>query len=67
MKNFFENVSKTDIAKCVIGGVTATAVAVPMFRLFQGYYNPEKFYINEGEPLYDEDDLIDDEEDYDEE
>lgn len=54
-----ENLETVDIVKGIAGGAAAAAVALPMFRLFQGYYNPEKFYIGEGEPLLDEEELED--------
>lgn len=61
---------KIDLAKQIIGGATAAAVALPLFHVFREYYNPEKFYKNQGEPLQDEEDFNDDvefEEEYEEE
>ena len=61
---------KIDLAKQIIGGATTAAVALPLFHVFREYYNPEKFYKNQGEPLQDEEDFNDDvefEEEYEEE
>lgn len=63
-------VDKVDLAKQIIGGATAAAVALPLFHVFREYYSPEKFYKNQGEPLQDEEDFDDDvefEEEYEEE
>lgn len=61
---------KVDLAKQIVGGATAAAVALPLFHVFRKYYNPEKFYKNQGEPLQDEEDFDDEvefEEEYEEE
>lgn len=60
-------IDKIDIAKQIIGGATAAAVALPLFHVFREYYNPEKFYKNQGEPLHDEDDFDDEEVEFEEE
>lgn len=60
-------INKVELAKQIVGGATAAAVALPLFHVFREYYNPEKFYKNQGEPIRDEDEFDDEDVEFEEE
>ena len=57
--NMIEKIGGGNLAKYAAAVGVGVAVALPTFKFFQGFYNPDGFYGNDsGEQVHDNDELV---------